>query len=347
MNRIIAKLKRALFGALLSLPLIAGAQTIPTYTVGAAEVVPVPPGPNNINTWYFNDSVFPYMYAADGVTKMGFFGAGAVNRYSGVDMMHLQPAPGAVTVTRAAGVDGTWANAYDANGDWMLTATRAADGTLVGFVHGENHQFSDGVYGEWNSSGVWTSTDDGKTWTNWGVIVGSPKPANGGVYGGAGLSEVIWDAKNNRWLGYGGNQPFVSYDIYAKPGTWFGMDSSGNFTIQMDPTTKPVGLTSAHGLTGAVTWGGLSYNTYIKQYIMTWMPFGDTQTAYAAFSGDGTNWGAAIPLFSEDASHYITYPSIIGPTDTSTQQDTYLVYERTPPTGPNRNDIVRRPLNFK
>jgi hypothetical protein len=337
----------ALLFAFAAVPLIASAQIIPTYAVGAAQIVPVPSGPNSISTWYFNDSVFPYVYTSDGVTKMGFFGAGAVYRYSGVDMMHLEPSPGQVKMTRAPGVDGSWENAYDANGDWMLTATRAGDGTLVGFVHGENHQFSDGVYGEWNSSGVWTSTDDGKSWMNWGVIVGSPKPTNGGVFGGAGLSEVIWDARNNRWIGYGANQPYVSYDMYAKPGTWFGMDSGGNFTIQMDPTRNPIGLTSAPGLTSSVTWGGLSYNTHINEYIMTWMPFGDTHTVYAAFSKDCLHWSAAIQLFSEDASHYITYPSIIGPTDTSTQQDTYLIYERTPPTGPNRNDIVRRTLNFK
>jgi hypothetical protein len=142
-------------------------------------------------------------------------------------------------------VDSSAANGWAANGRWMLTATRAADGTLVAFVHGENHHFADSECGQWNSTGVLTSQDDEQTWVDHGQIVASPKPATA-KFGGMGLSEVVWDAALQRWLGYAGRQPFISTDLYGLRGTWYGY-YAGGFTQHIDVKAPTPPMWSAPG----------------------------------------------------------------------------------------------------
>jgi hypothetical protein len=318
----------------------------PRFTVGEASLVPV----RGSGTWYINDSVFPYLRDRTGAGHLAFWGAGRVRRYAGAGLDALAPASeradGAVTVTYAPGVDASKDNGWDYNGDWMLTATRAVDGTLVAFVHGENHQFKDGRYGEWNSSGVWTSEDDGRTWINHGQVVASPKPDRA-AFGGLGLSEVIWDPLHHRWLGYGGGRPFISTDAHAAPGTWYGYHD-GTFGQHIEVGAPVPPLSEAPGLERAnVTWGGLTYNDYLGQFILTWMPFGSTRTILAAFSPDGLHWGAVTTLFAETAPDAASYPLIVGDSDTRSGQDCFLVYMRTRHLSADRLDMVRRPLHFE
>jgi hypothetical protein len=319
-------------------------RAVPKFTVGEATVIPV----TGKKTRFVNDSVFPYLPNKAGTGRIAFWGDAIVMRYEGRDIDHLAPPPdnAQVTVTNASGVDSSWHR----NGGWMLTATRTADGVLVGFVHGEDHKFDDGNYGEWNSTGVWTSQDDGVTWIDHGEVVGSKKP-EAHAFGGMALNECLWDAANKRWLGYSGPYAFVSNDPHAMPGTWFGYHD-GKFSQPVDVNAPRPPLTPAPGLENAgVTWGGLTYNSYLKQFIMTWEK---GRSAQVAFSADGIHWGAVSTLIKErlpDApSDAITYTFIAGDTDTLSGQDCYLIYMYHPPgktVSGNRKDMMRRPIHFE
>ncbi len=319
---------------------------VPTFTVGHAQVVPTP-HVSGVDTNAFNDSVFPFLPSQDGSTMILFWGDGWAHRYAGPDLMHMQPAPGTlVTRTRAPGVP-SGPNAYDYNGDWMNEAHRMADGSLVAFVHAENHIFSDGVYGEQNSTGLWISTDDGYSWTDYGQVVGSLKPANGGGYHGSNLNVgPIWDEKNSRWLGYDGQVPYVSKDPHGMPGTWFAKDSNEQFTIPVDPTVSHIGATAVDSLPAKTNGGNLSFNSYLNEFVMVYQCNGDNTNVHISFSKDGLNWGGNTILAWESSPGTASYPQLIGTTDQAGGQDMQLVYERTPPTGHNRKDIVTRPVHF-
>ena len=150
----------------------------------------------------------------------------------------MQPSPGTLVArTRIRGLrsDDT---AYDANGDWMNEAHRMSDGSLVAFVHAENHHFTTGS-GQWNSTGMWISEDDGNSWTDYGQVVGDPKPAVGQFGGWNYDIGPILETVNSRWIAYCGNAPFVFNEPHDMPGTWYAKDTSANFTIPMNPTVAP------------------------------------------------------------------------------------------------------------
>ena len=103
-----------------------------------------------------------------------------------------------------------------------------------------------------------------------------------------------------------------------------------------------------------MTYGGLTYNRYLRQYILTWMNNGDTRNVQAIFSPDGLNWetGSQRVLASEPAGVPVSYPFIVGDTDTLSGQDCYLVYMRQPPSGTQavsglRKDMILRSIHFQ
>ena len=338
-----------LFAALFSLVafsrlLACGQEPAPKFTLGEARFIPV----TGKKTDDINDSVFPFLPNQTATGRIAFWGDAIVLRYTGPDLDHLSPPPGnaMVAVTTAPGTDSSWS----ADGTWMLTATRAADGVLVGFVHGEDHTFADGKYGEWNSTGVWTSEDDGVSWVNQGEVVGSKK-ADVHAFGGMALNECLWDEQNKRWLGYSSAYAFASSDPHGKPGTWRGYHD-GDFTQPIDVNAPTPALTPAPGLEKAhVTWGGLTYNSYLKKYIMTWEK---GKSVEAAFSPDGIHWGPVTTLYQDTApdalGDAVTYAFILGETDTRSSQDCYLVYMHHPPgksLSGNRKDMMKRAIHFE
>jgi hypothetical protein len=165
------------------------------------------------------------------------------------------------------------------------------------------------------------------------------------------LNECLWDAANKRWLGYSGPYAFTSSDPHGLPGTWRGYHN-GDFTQPVDVDAPAPPLTPAPGLEHAgVTWGGLTYNSYLKQFIMTW---DKGKSVQAAFSPDGIHWGPVTMLFKETLpnalSDDITYCFIAGDTDTRSGHDCYLIYMFHPPgktISGNRKDMVRRPVHFE
>ena len=110
---------------------------VPKFTVGDPQVIPVV----GKKTYYINDSTFPFLPDKAGTGRVALWSDAVVIRYAGPDIQHMAPPPGnaPVTATDAPAMDGFW----HANGGSMLTATRLDDGTLVGFVHGEDHRFAE------------------------------------------------------------------------------------------------------------------------------------------------------------------------------------------------------------
>jgi hypothetical protein len=324
------------------------AQNVPTWKTGA-DVVASTPVVSGVSSWYFNDSVFPYLPSADGSTNILFWGDAWAHRYAGPDLMHMQPSPGTlVTRVRVGGLPSD-STAYDSNGDWMNEAHRLSDGSLVAFVHAENHNFATGT-GQWNSTGLWISEDDGYTWTDYGRVVGSPQPTNGtdsGLFGGLNMSEgPIWDAVNQRWFGLDGQVPFVSYDVHGMPGTWLAKDSSGNFTIKVDPTKPLSGATKVVGLPSSIAGGSISWNTYLDEYVMVYTCNGDNTNVHISFSLDGMAWGGNGIVAWEPSGGTVSYPQIVGSTDQLGGQTLFLVYDRQPATGGNNKDIVARQVTL-
>ena len=340
-------LSRLLFISLTLATLASAQEATPFFTVGDLHSIPIPG--TKKQTWFINDSAFPFLPVRAGTGIMAFLGDAVVGRYSGPDIDHLSVTGSIpVPVSESPGVDSHWR----ANGGWMLTATRISDGTLVAFVHGEDHHFADGGYGEWNSTGVWTSTDDGLTWLDHGEVLGSQKPAHH-AFGGLAMNECIWDPAAKRWLGYAaGGYVFTSADIHAAPGTWYGYNK-GAFSSHINVNALAPSLTPAPGLQNAdLTWGGLTYNRYLQRYILSWAA--GSRSVKAAFSPDGLHWDNVLTLYSDTTpnttSDDITYAFIVGETDTLSGQDCNLVYMYHPPgktVSGNRKDVVRRPIHFQ
>ncbi|HEX4083794.1 MAG TPA: hypothetical protein VHY22_02700 [Chthoniobacteraceae bacterium] len=318
-----------------------------SFNVGDSHVIPIPG--TRKQTYSINDSAFPYLPAKGRPGYLAFLGDATVGRYGGPDLDHLSDiGPIPVEVAEAPGKDRSW----HVNGTWMLSATRSADGALVGFVHGEDHHFKDGGYGEWNSTGVWTSDDDGAHWIDHGQAIGSKKPDIHAM-GGLAMDECLWDAAGKRWLGYcAGGRVFSSRDPHAMPGTWFGYHN-GDFTQPINVNAEAPALTPAPGLEHAgVTWGGFSYNAYLKKFILTWS---SGTIVKAAFGPDGVHWEKVVTLYRDTTTvnplaDDISYAFIIGKTDTLSGQDCSLIYMHHPPgktESGNRKDMLSRPVHFQ
>ncbi|MQA40751.1 putative Ig domain-containing protein [Rugamonas aquatica] len=347
----------------------------PIFNVGQDVVVPTAGSTSHdfySPTYYINDSIWPWLPNKDGTGYIAFWAAAKPQRYSGPDLFHLVQPKNSQTIMNtmiyAPGVDHSWATGPAANGIWMQSATRTSDGTIVATAHAESHQFANGDIGEWYSTLLLTSQDDGITWTNYGPIVASSKntvpSAPTKIFGGLNMYTVIWDASNQRWLGYGATAAssngktsytghvtaYVSYDPKAMPGTWYGY-YKGAFTQRIDVNAPPPALSPLPGLPNAfITAGSLTYNNYLKQYIFMWMVDGHDQQINAAFSVDAVHWGPAITFFTESTTpvlHKAYYPFILGDTSTISGQDAYLIYMRSPNTTLNVTDIISRKIHFQ
>ncbi len=342
----------------LALAYLAGAAFIPaaTYAQTAPSVTAGPPTlivDTGDNYFYNPDAAWPAIPSRDGTTNLAFWAPGIPTKYTGLNLDTMtQYGPGRAPVTDAPGV-GT---DYDTDGTWMLTVIRAADGVLIGFNHTEDHKFSDHGTGAWNSSGIWTSKDDGTTWTNQGEIIGSPKPA-AAAFGGLNCAEMIWSTPLNGWIAYAyQGKVFKSTDPHALPGSWYGY-YNGSFSQHIDPTQPAPSLTTAPGLPSSgstiVTWGSLSWNTYLNNYLLIWW---GNNTVYMALSSDALHWGPTATLFVDSVSgESLSYANLIGQqrvngqnilSSSVTGQDCLLTYGASPATGRRQKDLKENWIHF-
>lgn len=359
------------------------------------------------NSYYMNDSSVPLVMSKDGRNILAFLGDGWPSYYIGPDPWALNnpPIPPGVDTTKcktappsgwqgatcgtlmqpATGYNGMLGHTtgpYNLTGSWLLQANRAPDGTLVALIHGENHVYAQTAYdpytnaneniGQFDSSGIWTSSDDGMHWIDTGIAAGEWQPSaptfntNGVVGTGGGMGAFAWDPINNRWLGIAGTKLMVSYDPHGVGGTWYGMDNCGNFTIPVIPTqptssdwtttVQPMqSWASAAGTTTDTITGlgpaSLSWNTYLNEFILIATNSTQLNTVMAFYSRDGIWWTHSQVLYTPGAQSKLQsglwYASLVGPTWSNglTAQRNTIVYE-TSPTGPWRADIRSVPIWF-
>jgi hypothetical protein len=294
-----------------------------------------------------NDSAFPYLLNSTGNTHIAFFGNGINYRATGNNLTTMGPA---VSPTNA--VLSGWAGQFDQNGAWLFAAQRV-NGVIYGFYHAEDHQFADGGYGEWNSTGLATSTDDGASWTRRGQIIGLPKPA---IHDTAGreANGVIYDTHDPdhpRWLAIGHGKGFVSTDPGAAPGTWKAWDGD-NFGIWAKQPAPDGVLPPLPGLSDDMATNSITWNTYLNRFVMVWQKWGDSNVVRITTSADGVSWDPSKTLTVEPTSEDcgkaapcpvdIRYPQINGVSSTQSGQTPNLVYEKWPATRPDRERDMKQ-----
>ncbi len=331
-------------------PAAAPAQTAPPFTVGPSTLI--------IDTgkqYFFNpDAAWPAIPSRDGTTNIVVWAPGSPTKYTGLNLDTMtQSGPSPTPVTDAPGI----ATDFDQSGTWMLNILRAADGVLLGFNHTEDHNFADHGTGSWFSNGLWTSTDDGSTWTNQGEILGSgPKPTVA-TFGGLACNLMTWSAQLDSWIAYGWKgHVFQSTDRHAMPGTWYGY-YNGAFSQHIDPTQPQPDVSTAPGLSsfdlGPATLAALSWNTYLNSYLMIWA-IGNTVSM--ALRADALHWGPATTLFVDSTSgETLTYANLVGQqrvngqntlSTTVSGQDCLLVCGFGPSTGLRQSDLRENWIHF-
>lgn len=378
----------------------ASVPSVPGYTVGTEQRVTIPSCGNSV--WQTNDSTWPLVTLNDGSGVLTLLGMAQPFVYTGPDFFNLSCTGTNQTFT-IAGAPKTFLvgqsvlasdgvtpqppyppGAYNSSGTWVQAGGYAPDGkTLVMLTHSEVHTFaqagtvqcrkSDGTtytkttnQGEWNSSGLWTSTDNGKTWIDKGQISGIQIPAappykNCGI-GGGGMSTIVWDPVNNRWLGYGTQTPYVSYATIPVGGEWYGLDPTDatltKFTVSVDPNmpAKPL-LGVAGGLNSDVATSAIVYNTYLKMFVMAYASTGSAGSVSLRFSYDGINWSTYTsaytapindPTTTPPSRYWLTYRGITGAGSSFTcAQDCYLTFMQGAPTASgNFVDFMVVPIHF-
>ena len=304
-----------------------------TAALGPAIVVPIPRNPIY---YYANDSHFPFLPNSNGTANITFWVDGLNFRSQGRSLDTM--APIAPTNSVLSGTNGQ----FDNGGAWLLNAIRRPDGVIVGFYHAEDHSCVPRT--EWNSTGVALSTDDGASFTKLGQIIGSPNPCRG--HGGLAANTVLSDHLQHRWLAWGGPHAFASTNRDASPGTWFGCDTNGNFTVPM-PCTDPSRLGKLPGLDGHCSSQAATWNRFLRRYLMLYTRWGHESHVYAATSTNGLVWAPAQTLLTLPAGEKLAYPFLIGTTSEECGAEAWLVYQHSPATQPGRyRDMIQRRIQF-
>lgn len=343
---------------------------------------------NGVNNGYYaNDSSLPTIMSKDGFNVLVFMGDGWASRLSGPNLESLYgpvlktgtgplgnqvPNVGTGGISYTGGINVTagpnfsnYGNAtgpYNYTGSWMQSVARTSDGWLVALVHGENHifaqpsPFNGSNVGQWESTAIWISKDDGINWVDQGIIVGTPQAAqplitsNGVIGQGGTVDEITWDPINQRWFGFMGNAPRASWDPHAMPGTWYAMDKCGNFTISTLPNSGWAGtdqkLPSMDP--NVVSYGNITWNTFLGEFVYTFISNGKNYVN-AAFSRDGMHWSPVVALFKPES--YVTaatYSTLLGDNynDQVTGRSNTLSVELQPAKSGRNKDMVTSQIVF-
>jgi hypothetical protein len=241
--------------------------------------------------------------------------------------------PNPVTAVLGAGDKGT----YDANGNWLLATFRLNSSTLIGFSHVENHGFDcPGSYAEWNAGAVVSSNDDGISWTRLGLAIHDPQPCKP-TFGGAGYSSILQQADG--FLAYGGCTAYRSAS--GSPGTWLRWLNGSFSSPGINGTSSCLSGVPQNTCCPIVT-----FNSYLKAYVMIYTTWSNNHTFYITLSTDGINFGPSQILLEVAEPRAIAYGQLIGDSNSSTGRIATLAYAAAPPTSSHPRDFVYRQITF-
>lgn len=308
-------------------PVIYG-QTVPSFSLREAPTLRMPGVIVPLSSWNI-DGNSPAERDADGNLIL-FNSLSYPFRSTGADLFHLTPSEPIVIKDREE-IEG---------GLWMEGVYRDADGTMFGWLHNE---FTTGC--EIISLGAprirqMISHDDGKTWTDQGIVIAAPEgffncdTGNKYFTGGTGDFSVLFDQATQYFYFY--------FTAYSPDFTQQGI---GIARLRYEDRFNPVGKamnwyqgewnkSSLGGLLSPIFppqvswhetdldayWGpAVHYNAYLNHYVMLlnhaigggW----GTEGFYISFNRDIANpdgWSALERLPIEPESPLQAYPQIFG-----------------------------------
>lgn len=272
--------------------------------------------------------------------------------FSGDDVNSLVP------TTKITGVDaGTHTDrgrVYDAEGWWPFTLWVDPDsGTWYSYMHTEDGSKCDtgtpGVGSDLRTIGVWSSTDDGATWTYEGVALsldgernfqlpddncnsqaGWPKVGGPGdhdlVVGNDGYLYLVYNqfTYNNPAgmpAGVQGNRGNMAVarsaiDDKGMPGTWYKY-YNGEWLEPGQGGHETYVLTSANERQPKNEQRSIAWSTYLEKYVVA---FASGEGVYLSYSEDLVNWTKPEYLYQEaprsstygDSANFIAYVNLVG-----------------------------------
>jgi hypothetical protein len=315
-----------------------------TVTLGPEQLFPYP----SPHPYQSPDSAFAVL-EDNGPASLMFWTDGSTYRVvgppttPGINAMPSATAPSPLTPV----LTGDTSNnaSYDYNGNWLLSAHRLPNSTIVGFTHTENHNFPcGGGYAEWNYGAVVASDDDGVTWRRLGLAIEDPQPCKA-AFGGSGYSSVL-PHPDGGFLGYGGCSAYRSLSPEGLPGTWLRY-YEGNFS---QPGTGGGLQTCIPGVPGNACCPIAHYNAFVGAFVMIYTTWGTNDTLYIAASEDGIEYGPSALLYKAEGGRAIAYGQVIGATNSSAvgagAATATLVYAAAPPVSGFPRDFVYRNITF-
>jgi hypothetical protein len=255
---------------------------------------------------------------------------------------------------------------FDNSGSWLMSVFRVNQGTfelnpdsqnLIGFYHGEDHWFTDAAgsrKGEayyhtptaWMAIGLASSTDNGKTWSRDGMIVGMPdsKPLyphselnpSKGPFGGIGNHSAVLDNRtdpdNPAWVLFfplidakgiavgHGITAVRSNDPKGSFGSWHSYYAGGFDVLQHENMGKHAALPGLDGAYSgsfnpyALSNPSVHWNLILERWVMvaaTW----DQKRIMISFSrGEGivSGWSVPAVLYEPPPGRTVRYATIVG-----------------------------------
>lgn len=244
--------------------------------------------------------------------------------------------------------------AIDNGGAWLMSVFRQTENELIGFYHAEDHEFAPdptSQFTAWKSIALCTSSDNGITWTKQGQIISSSttKPSVP-TWGGNGDHCVVWDSASNRWVCFYQEHflmTAISYDLDGNPGSWYKY-YDGDFTENgLGGKNSPIPSLMNHP-------GGnpsVHYNTYLKMWVMIWHTWEghspSPKSIWISTSIDLLDWTSPQLVVSASENERIWYPTIIGDSDVSANQDARLYYAYWPDSNNWNRQFIRRSIHFE
>ena len=345
------------------------APTVPALALGGNPTVTI--GPEQYNDPYncWTDGAFGMTAVGATINSFSPVNANACDqfKYTGPDVDHLNattPLTGLTYGPSAGHYDHN--EIYDGLGWWpyaLWVDTSTTPNTWYTYAHTEDGHYcvpNDPNSGDLRTIGVWTSTNQGASWTYQGVGIDA--------WSGVGFSAPTWDCYSEtirpRVLGTGDQKFIVGQDSYnyilytefgggigvarslktdnGRPGTWY--------KYYNGTWTQP-------GVAGNETWvvsGGqhsVIWSTYLNKYVMVYQQ----GKWWITYSTDLVNWSTPDLLYDEGVisstdgnSTFIAYTNLVGigsgssGTDATTGRSVWLYYNK----GNKGYEMDRRLLSF-